>query len=217
MPESRYWQSPKKQETSRGRRNQCSPAAVPSVRRRSAALHTQPIPRPQVLPRRSRVSLIKQNTCPFHPCARGDRRRAGRPDQRRLDADAEYPLARSPAARARAGGSDPAVPRVRAAGGRRAAAGRPVPAQAPPARLAGGDRADGAAGPARPAQGARLRGDRDHLGGRARAAGGRDGVPRRARSAHAAVGVLARAAARCRRAGDQRRRRLGFRGPSVVE
>ena len=141
---------------------------------------------------------------PFHPCAGRDRCGAGRPDQRRLDVDAEHPVARSSAARARAGASDPALARVRAAGGRRAAAGRPVPAQASATRLAGGDRADGAVGPARPAQGARLRGDRDHVGSRARAVGGRSGLPRRARSADAAVGVLARAAARYGRADGQR-------------
>ena len=55
---------------------------------------------------------------------------------------------------------DAAVPRAGAARRRRAAARRAVPAQAPPARVAGRDRADARARAVRPAEGPRLRGDR---------------------------------------------------------
>ena len=87
-------------------------------------------------------------------------------------------------------------------GRRRAAAGRPVPGQAPAPGLAGGGRADARAGRVRPAQGPRLRGDDRHLGRRGRAdhaAGTRFRV--RHDRDHAALGDLAGAAARRGRAG----------------
>ena len=71
--------------------------------------------------------------------------------------------------------------------------------------------------PVRPAQGPRLRGDVDHLGGRRRAvAAGR--VPRPARPDHAALGGLAGAAARrCGAVAGAAVADLGLAGPPVVE
>ena len=91
------------------------------------------------------LRLLHRHTLRLHPARRRLCRGPDRPDQRRLGADPGHPLARSPAARFRARRGRPAVPRACAADRPGAAAGRPVPGQAPPAGLAGRGRADAAA------------------------------------------------------------------------